>query len=131
MIRQGKNRTILKTFLPVPLGAPFVAEFGQCIRHALMRLGMAWVETEGSFKVLPSSRILAALQEDITQVHVANGVFGMVRHCFRVNRARSGSITGGMQKRTQIVQREAVRRFARQYLDIGVSGFQIPAHLVE
>ena len=116
-----QNGTILETFAPVPLSALFVAQFGQHIRQALMRLRMAGVDAESSFIVLAGGRKLAAFVEHVAQVHVAHGIVGMARHGFRVGRARGGSISGGMQQRAQIVQRQPVRGLARQHVEIGVS----------
>jgi hypothetical protein len=78
-----------------------------------MRLRMAGVEAERGFIVLPGSLKLAAFMQDIAQIHPAHGIAGMARHGFRVGRARSGSISGGMQQRAQIVQRQPVRGLAR------------------
>ena len=62
---------------------------------------------------------------------MAHGIVGMARHGFRVSRARGGAISGGMQQRAQIIQRQPVRGLARQHFEIRVSGFQGPAHLGE
>ena len=77
--------------------------------------------------MLPRRRKFAVFVEHVAQVHVAHGVVRMTRHGFRVSCARGGAIPGGIEQRTQIIQRQAMRGLARQYIQIGISSFQRPA----
>ena len=76
-----------------------------------------------------AGRGLAAFEQHIGQVDVAHGIAGMARRGFGIRGARRGSITGGVQQCAQVVERQAVGRRARQYLQIGVAGLQRAAEL--
>ena len=115
----------------MPLSALVVAEFGQQRRRDPDAPPHGRVGAERSFVVFPRGLELAASKRTLPRFTWLMGSSGWPGDGFRVRGARGGSISGGVQQRAQIVQRQTVRRLARQQLDVSVAGFEGPAHFRE